>query len=191
MNVQTLPFLVLGAAAVGVGTWYATREAKADEGGEATGLPYNFVTAATGAEYEQAVAKLQTVQKPLVIITFRTGQIPFEAMQSAAIAAAITYPQIWVVMLTQAAAEAGGKEGVGGHCGPDDGGVVLATPYAAAAIYEVCWPKNADPDMVKQNINIAAVNAKNLAGQQGGIAITTPNPVHAAHAYTMALAGLR
>lgn len=191
MNVQTLPYLVLTAAAIGAGAWYYSREAQADEG-EDTGLASNFVTAATGAEYEQAIAKLQTIQKPLVIITFKTGQIPFEAMQSAAIAAAREYPQIWVVMLTQGAAEAGGKEGVAGHCGPNDGGVILATPYAADPVYEVCWPKNADPDMVRQNINLAAVNAKNLAAQDG-IAVTGPssNPMHAAHAHTMALAGLR
>ncbi len=165
---MAIPFIPLAVLALGIGAAvYYTREAAASEPAQDTGPPSNFATAATVDEYSQLLARLNTQAKPIVFIVFKPGQVPFEAIQSAAMGQARAYPEIWVVMVThQAAVDGGGGEGVGRNCGPNDGGSVATAPYGGgqgSEIYVACWPQGADAVTVKQNINIAAIEAKNLA----------------------------
>lgn len=166
MTGSPLPLVAL-LLGVGAAYYYSTRDAQASTGtGEASGPPTNYLTAMNEAEYEQVKSRMQTSVRPVVMIKFRNslGGDAITAAQSAAMAQARQYPQIWVVLIAD-----GIGAGVAAQCGPDDGGVVLSASdnggVGATVGDVVCWPQAADPDKVAQNINLAAVDAKNMAAQ--------------------------
>ncbi len=171
MTGSALPFvaILLGVSAA---YYYSTRDAQASTGtGEASGPPTNYLTAMNADDYAHVGARLNTQAKPVVLIVFRPsiGGDAISAIQSSAMAQARAYPEIWVVVLSHAMALAAGGKGVErNYCGPDGGGAITVSPYKGgegSEIYEACFPQAADPDQVSQNINVAAVTAKNLAAQ--------------------------